>query len=294
MGSLRQRELLPSSVPDDTDSAHEVGAVPKQQSFTACRIGAGPDGDMIFLGEVEILVAWDVKEEQLQDGKLCRWWRYEGKVDPKREGCDIRPGQDLIVAEHPYSIERIHNAAFKLGSRKGHDERPSLSRRCASAEALLKEVEALSVDYWERGSLLTAGLSNPEMSCRPDGAGRRYQKDSLYVLGICQDFDSTVQQLHDSSQARELLRLTAERRIRFWRSKVSRSLRLYDEVAEQGPTLLLVSIRQALAGPHRHGERWKYKPVMLLVDYIYRGHLNSYNRKVHRRSETTFERGLDR
>ena len=83
------------------------------------------------------------------------------------------------------------------------------------------------------------------------------------MLGICQDFDSTVQQLHDSSQARELLRLTAERRIRFWRGKVSRSLRLY-EVAEQGPTLLLVSIRQALAGPHPHGERWEYKPVMLL------------------------------
>ena len=287
MGSLRQADLV-GFTQEDPYLAREVGAIPKQQCFTACRIGIGADRQFSFLDEVPVQVAWDIKEEKLLDGNVYRWWRYEGKVDPKKTRY-VRPGDEFIVVEFPYAIERIHFAPFKIGCRKGNHERPSVQRRFESPEELLTTVENFDKDYWERSGLLTAGLSMPEMSFSPDGPKRRYQKKALYVLGICEDFDSTVQELNRTAKAQELLRVTSNRTIRFWPGKISKNLRLYEEVAELGPVLLLVSIRQALAGPHRAGERWRGRPVMDLVDRIYRNHLNTYNRRVRRPHETTLE-----
>jgi hypothetical protein len=285
MGSLLQVDVLPSSTTHEPDSAHEIGAVSKQQAITACRIGMGTDNELAFLDEVEIKVSWDVKEELLSDGTNWRWWRYEAKVDPRREGSAVKPGQSLVIAEHPYAISRTHQSFFKVGSHKGREDRSSLAKRFASGEELMKNVEALRIDYWERGNWLTAGLSNPEMSFRPDGQGRRFDKDALYVLGICENFENSVENLITTSHARKLVRITRNRSIRFWHHNVTTPPRLYEEVAEQAESLLLISIRQALAGPHMNSESWKHKPVMDLVDHIYRDHLNACNRRVRARNE---------
>jgi hypothetical protein len=286
MGSLRQLDLLHALVPDNPDDAHPIGAAPKQQSLTACRVGPAPDGTLVVDDEVPIRVAWDVKEERLSTGKNHRWWRYEAKVDPREIGIEsVRSGNHFVMSEHPYGIERVHHAPFKRGLHRGPEDRPSLARRCVSAEELLRAVEALDSDYWEKGKVLTAGLSNPETTMRPDGSGRRYHQDALYVLGICDDVEQRVRELSESKEANELRRLTANRTIRIQPVTVNQSLRLYDEVAEQGPALLLLSIGQALAGPHEDWHKWQGQPVMRLADYIYRDHLNSYNRRVRRRIE---------
>jgi hypothetical protein len=282
VGSLRQRDLIPVSTSDDPNLAHEVGAVPKQQGFTACRIGSDRDKQLVFLEELPIQVAWDMKEERLSDGTPHRWWRYEGKVNP--DEVPVRARHHLIVVEHPYAIERIHNAPFKTGSRKSREDRPSLDGHCETAKELLTKIEGFGVDYWERGSMLTAGLSMPSTTFRPDGGKRRHQKGALYVLGVVQDFDDAVDILNSTARAHELIRITKNRTIRFWPGNLIQHLRLYDEVAELGPNLMLTSIRQALAGPHALGGRWRTRPVMDLVDRIYRNHLNTYNRKVRRQA----------
>jgi hypothetical protein len=284
MGSLLQTAVLPSSVPDDPDSAYEIGAVVKQQGSTACRVGLGINDELVFLKEVPIRVSWDIKEEFLSDGTSWRWWRYEAKVDPRGEGRGVRSGQSLVVAEYPYSISRIHQGLFKSGSHKG-PERISLARRFSTGKELLKEVEGLRVDYWETGNLLTAGLSNPEMSFRPDRNARRYHKDALYVLGICENFAEVEKKLYATQYAQDLLRMTRNRKIIFTHGTVNPPPRLYQEVADQGEALLLVSIRQALAGPHTDPDRWTRKPIMKLVDRIYRDHLNACNRRVRGRNE---------
>jgi hypothetical protein len=46
-----------------------------------------------------------------------------------------------------------------------------------------------------------------------------------------------------------------------------------------------LAIRQALAGPHKNGDKWIGRPVVEKVDQIYRGHLNSRNRRVAREGE---------
>jgi hypothetical protein len=280
MGSLLQLDLIPQV--DNPDDAHQIGAAPKQQSWSACRIGRGPDGSLTFLDELPIRVGWDVKEERLSTGQRHRWWRYEAKIDPKQPGCEhVKAGHSFVVAEHPYGIERVHHATFKRGLHRGPEQRPDLDRRCTSGEELQRKVEELAADYWERGKLLTAGLSNPETTFRPDG-GRRNQQDALYVLGICDDFEHRIRELADSKESTQLLRLTANRTIRIWPGNVDQPLNLYDEVAEHGPALLLLSLRQALAGPRTEALKWKGEPVMKLADHIYRDHLNSYQHRVRR------------
>jgi hypothetical protein len=175
----------------------------------------------------------------------------------------------------------VHSALFKRGSHKGGDERVSLRRRCATAEELLERVEGLKYDYWEKGKALTAGCSRGQRTLRPDGDVRRFNKKALYVLGLSENgLARAVATLRESREAEELLRITRNRSIRFWPKSVGTPLRLYDEVAEQSETLLFTSLRQALGGGPRASSRWDGRSVMALADQIYRGHLNTHNRRV--------------
>lgn len=282
MGSTRQSALPACGELAPPDFSQEIGAAPRHLVATACQVvpSSGGVDDLVFGEEVPIRVLWDAKQERLSDGRGVRWWRLEAKVDQTRAS-GVRPRDYLVVAEHPYSIQRVHSALFKPASKKSREERPSFAHSCSSTEELLERIEALGVDYWERGSFLTAGLSNPNTLMRPGEASRQYQH-TQFVFGVCGDLEQCLQKLLACEQVQRLLRQTRERTLRFWpkTAKLTETPRLYDEVAERGPEIMFLSIRQAMAGPTEPG--WSGRPVVALVDRIYRAHLNNLNRAVAR------------
>lgn len=262
----------------DPDDAYEIGATPLQTLATAMRIGPGADG-LCYLGEEAIRLAmiWRIVEDK--DGRRHRWWRLEAKAAV--ETGRIRPGHELVVALHPYGSGWVNCALFKPGSKKAGYDRPDVSmRRFASVDEAAQVVERLRYDYWEKGNYLTAGVSQPQIPLVSSGIIRNVQQHAAFVFGVCERFSNLEQELLGSHRAQSLLRTTAEGTLRFWapRAKLTIRPRLCDEVKMESIELMILAVRQALAGPHRDGDRWVGRPVVDKVDQIYRGHLNRRNR----------------
>jgi hypothetical protein len=202
-----------------------------------------------------------------------------------------------VVAEHPYGNGWLQQVPFKPGSKKGALERPDLAiKTFSSAEALIEWLEQeLHYDFWEKGNYLTAGISEPNLPFSPSDKLRNVKHQALFVFGSCDDFDAYEQALQDTEAIRKLLRDTENGTIRFWSPKLTLSPkleklpRLCDEVKLEAPSLMALSIRQALAGPHEESEKWIGRCVTDKVSHIYRGHLNSRNRALvrSRRKEQT-------
>ena len=146
-------------------------------------------------------------------------------------------------------------------------------------------------DFWEKGPFLTAGISGPDMPSG-DGESREisWKARARLVLGVCDDFDAYVNELLESDEIKELLRRTECNEIDFWPLKdrhnhevrLTVRPRLFDEVINEAYSLMLLSIRQALAGPHEDSQKYEGKPVTVKVNHIYRGHLDRLNRKINR------------
>jgi hypothetical protein len=195
----------------------------------------------------------------------------------------IRAGNTLVVADHPYSSGWLQSAPFKPGSKKGALARPDLSRSTIRSEMdFLRVIESLHQDYWEKGNHLTAGISEPDLPLDLSGRIRNTQRQALFVFGACDDLALCEKQLFQTSLVQRLLRDTEKGSIRFWAPKAHLKTRprLYDDVKADGPVLMTIAIRQALAGPHRDGEQWIGRPVVEKIAQIYRGHLNRCNRLV--------------
>lgn len=286
MGNARKIDLFPTELLPETNEAREIGALPQRRPATACLIENQLENMPVFRREVPMRVGWVPKEERLQGSVRARWWRLEGKIDCGPADCAEICERDhfLVVAEHPYhSTQRVHWAKFKRGLHKGREERPDLAGKPSLPE-LLQAIENLEVDYWETGSRMTAGWSEPEQTLRDD-KGRNW-RDALYVFGICdlgksKCFDDLVTTLFDSETGKTLRQQTEDRTIQFT-PKWAPPVRLYDEVAKNGPGLLLLAIRQALAGPHKDSETFFGRPVMNLAARIYRELLNNANRRMAR------------
>jgi len=279
MGSMPLEQFVPrQALP--ADDAREVGATARRTSVTAMCVGKVGSGDLVYQKEVPIhlAVAWRVVDDA---GHRHRWWRLEAKVEARNDG--IRPGHQLVVAEHPYSGGWLHYVPFKPGSKKGAEERADFhSRRFQSLEDVIGACEALPYDFWEKGNYLTAGISQPELPFDPGEPPRNVQKQALYVFGSCESLPSHEEALLRSGPIQELLRLTERGTLIFWPPdvKLPEPPPLFDEVKEDANSLMMLSVRQALAGPHRDSDRWIGRPVAEKVDQIYRGHVNAMNRRV--------------
>ena len=278
MGSVALSAILPSPR-TSVDDAREIGAVPLRATLTAMRVGKEDrqDGDLVYLGETPIYVATPWRSIEYGDGQHHQWWRLEIKADSSNES--IRRDHHIVVAEHPYANGWLHHACFKPGSKKEAMRRPDLSKHVFNSPGeLVHWIEELSHDFWEKGNYLTAGISEPEIPFLPVGTTRNVQRQALLVLGVCDDFGACEQALWGTPRVRKLNKATEDGTLRFWPPKTKRKTqpRLSDELKAEGPGLLMLSIRQALAGPHKDSRKWVGRSVMDKVDYIYQGHI--YNR----------------
>lgn len=139
---------------------------------------------------------------------------------------------------------------------------------------------------WEtRSGVLTAGLSRPKREGWEETRDARAQ--SFTLMGACADFDKCLSFLEKSEKIRMLRSNTQQGTIAFGhadlaKTKTGKRPKLYDGLVDAALLLLDVAIRQALAGD-KDPSRWSRRPVVDLVDEIYREHLNNANRREHRR-----------
>jgi hypothetical protein len=234
---------------------------------------------MCYLGEAPIYVA--IAWRCLEDGRGQRrnWWRLEIKSDVKYKY--IKAKHNLIVAEHPYGNGWTSQAPFKVGSKKGALERMDIPNEYFdSIDVLSSYIENMNNDYWETGNYLTAAISQPDLPFDP--AMRNVQQSGLFIFGLCENAKDAEELLIRDSRVRELIGATERGTIRFWSpdAQLASSPELLDEVKDEGWSLMLLSIREALAGPHCDSDQWIGRPVTEKVDQIYRGHLNRRNRKL--------------
>lgn len=279
MGSVPHWRLYPAPS-DEPDNAREVGVMPLRSAATAMRVGRNGHS-LSYLEEAPIYVAMTWRFVEDGPGRRYNWWRLELKSDHRNRS--IRPGHQLVVAEHPYGNGWIHHAAFKPGSRKGALDRiDAANSSFASVDDAVRWIDHLGHDYWEKGNYLTAGISQPELPFDPLEPPRNVQQSGLFVFGICDDMEEAEERLLQEATTQKLLEATERGTLRFWSpdAKLASIPPLLDEVKDDRWSLISLSIRQALAGPHRHGERWIGHPVAEKVDQIYRGHVNRRNRKL--------------
>ena len=262
------------------DEAQGIGRLPVSFDLTAMCVGY--DGkranELVYLGETPIRVAWAWRIMDHSVGERHRWWRLEVKVATANH--DVQPGHHLVAAEHPYANGWSHHVAFKRRSKKGPDQRPTLSETIADPSALIQWIENLSCDFWEKGDCLTAGISEPHLPHCPGRAIRNTHRLSSLVLGVCHDFGACESALLSSEVVEQLLDQTERNIITFWYPKapVRQRLKLYDTVIAERNQLMSLSIRQALAGPHEESDKWVGKTVTEKVGQVYRDHLNNLNR----------------
>lgn len=265
-------------VASTTDNAERIGGMPLQNIIMAMRVDRRGE-TFAYLGEVPIRFAtvWRIVSDL--EGHCYRWWRLEAKVAVHTE--EVRPGDQLIVAEHPYSRRWVRRTPFKNASKKGGFDRTNFaSKRLNSMREAIIAVENVSYDYWEKGNYLTAGISDPEIPFEAFEAIRNVQQQALLIFGLCNDADRIERELFESKDVQTLLRATENNTLRFWapHAKLRTRPKLFDEVKAESAALMILSIRQALAGPHCNSCDWIDTPVVKKIDQIYRGHLNRSNR----------------
>ena len=278
MGAHSLAQLLPPP-PETVDHAKEIGGYAAPRSLTAMRVGLKED-KLVYLDEVPISHAVKWRVEEYGQNQRARWNRLEFKAD--RRDTPIKPGEYLIVAEHPYASGWVQVASFKSACKKGPTERPDPTVGTYPSQSdFIGWVETQPHDYWETGNYLTAGISEPDIPLL-DGQQRNTFPSLVYAYGLCSvDPKEYAALLFESSEAQHLLQTTRDNTIRFWfpRAKLSSRPKLKEETISASAELLWLSIYQALAGPHEESNRWSGRLVMEKVDDIYRGHLNTVNRQ---------------
>jgi hypothetical protein len=240
-------------------------------------------GELIYAAEAPLHVATVCRTVEDARGGLYSWWRIEAKIDARNDR--IAAGDDLVVALHPYGNGWVQWIPFKTGSKKGGQERPHIAHRdLCGKEAIIRAIDALDHDYWEKGNYLTAAISEPEIPFAAVDRLRNVQRQAMFVFGACPGFRRCEAELIESRIVQQLLRATEADMVRFWspKARLRDRPRLCDEVKAESLELMMLSIRQALAGPHREAEAWIGHAVTEKVDQVYRGHLNRRNRVVAR------------
>ena len=276
MGATSFIDLLPGN--NDVDAAIDVGALPLQATATAMRVTI-QDNVAIYSGEEPISVAMAWRIIECRSGGNHKWWRFEAKARNDKKTAKV--GDHLVVAEHPYGNGWVQHAAFKRATKAGAAEkRELLNVNQSVCDDFIKLIESSETDLWETGNYLTAGISAPQLPFSELHSIRNVQKTGFFVFGICENFVSLEKKLLTDRAIHELIKDTERGTIKFWATgaKLKSIPSLSNDVKEERWSLMLMSIRQALAGPHKDCEQWIDRPVVEKIDQIYRGHINRLNR----------------
>ena len=268
----------------DFSASRPIGRVPGRVDATLMFIGPSSlDGELVFQKEID--ATWGVVEKSVPYQRhesdrdvmgLARWWRVEVQVGTK--DTLIEPGMELVMARLPAACWAV-SAPFRKSDRKGPGERDNpLASPCNGIEDAINRLEDLDYDYWEKGNYLTAGVSVPP---DPMSGERRNFTRGDWLLGVCHDVNAASEMLINSQRAKTLLAFTENGTLKFWptHTKIPEQYKtMHADVKDDAGWLMYLSIRQSLAGPEDDDASWKGRPVMDLVELIYKNHVYNRNR----------------
>ncbi|KFA90565.1 hypothetical protein [Archangium violaceum] len=257
--------------------AGEIAAFAAERPVTAMRV-IERGGELFYGGEVEVFVA--ALPRSL--GKHT-FLRFEVKCR-KREDSPIKNGHHAVLSAHPYSLGWCHFEPFKpprLESRSNLNMSHAEESELAGALAYLARLDC---DYWETSHFRTAGFTDVGQRQSWDGQ-RDNRRGLLHLLGVCEDANAYKDLLMRHPSVQKLLTETEKRIIRIGSADCSahgKRVTVHEQVVGEAWELMTLAVRQALAGPHKDGERWVEGklPVHSKVDRIYRDLLNARNRSV--------------
>ena len=210
MGSVDLDYILSSSAEGADDDAYEVSAMPVRRQLSAMRVGYAhaSSKELVYLEEVPIdffLVPCAISDI---NSEAYRWLRFEVIVN---NSCKtLARHHELVIAEHPYSLKRVHHAKFKRGAIHG---RPEPDRAFASLEEAIQWTNELDHDYFYTHKGLIAALSEPHGVLQETDA--RAPKNALFVFGACESFQHCEEVLFQSETVRQLLAQTENQTIKF-------------------------------------------------------------------------------
>lgn len=267
MGSASLQALLSTSTA--VDDAAQISAMPVRRPLSAMQVGMDPDGaDLVYLGEIPIDFLTIPRTITDVASASHHWLRFEIMIERTKQFAAQR--YDVLIAEHPYAMRRVHHAPFKAGMVRG---RPAPEETFASLGEAIQWIDRLDQDYFYTGKDLIAAISQPQ-AMLDSGNARNLPKNALFVFGICENLPRCEALLYQTTLVQRLLKQTEDRTIKFAPSgNYQIQPQLPEELASEGNALIFMAIRQALAGPHKDGDEWIGKPVTDKINHIYRDHL---------------------
>jgi hypothetical protein len=138
MSSASLQSLLSSATAGD--DAAPISAMPVRRPLSAMQVGADPanGSDLVYLGEVPIDFLAIPRTITDAASTSHHWLRFEIMIERSKGFSGQR--YDVLIAEHPYAMKRVHHAPFKTDMIRG---RPAAEDTFASLGAAIQWVDAL-------------------------------------------------------------------------------------------------------------------------------------------------------
>jgi hypothetical protein len=277
----------------DWDAAVDIGSSEPRQALTLTRIAttAESDGVPVFLEEIAAekgTFPRSLRYRRWVDGEIegrsVSWMRLEvrvaSKLLPKSDsGCNL-----TLVVTAPNASGWVHTAPFRISNKKHESEREDPLWKPAVDDAeIITRTDETNYDFWENDDYWTAGISDPG---QPGFEEVRRNTTTAWHYGIVENYDQVVAGLHASAEVVRLLDLTDNGTLRFWPTHLPNGKSFSDEfkmlhsdTKESSNWLMMLAVRQALAGGGKDVARWSGQPVVGLVEQCYKDLVCFYNRK---------------
>jgi len=284
--ALVERMDLRTNDSDFDNELEAVSSIPVLREASIMRVRSEPAAPGGYVFDQEVPIEWfgAIRRGFEHGGKFYGWWRLEVKVTPRKT--PIEADDCFVCAEEPYSSYWAGWSCFRPPNRRGDSRLPLEPFK--SEQAAAKWLDAAGEDYWESGAFLTAGILTEEFGISQHMAASTVRRSARYTLGVCpavkggkSAFKAAFDSLWNSDEVRSLLDQTRRRTIAFTWFGNDVPVKISPEVADEGQTVMMTAIHQALAGPADDSEELIGKPVFTLVNRIYRDHLNNLNRRAH-------------
>jgi hypothetical protein len=272
-----------------SDFAGPVGSSSAWHHCSARRVLWDSAGNLVFGEEAPIFYGHPERSwsEIETNGRIWPdFHRFEVKAKSPREGA-IRPGDEIVIAHHPYFLTRVVSAEFKRSCHGGTYDRPAVD--ALTADDALVSLRKLTEDPWESGSYLTAAPETPV--ARPLDTFEAHGIPNAewdYIFGVCESFERAERSLRDDKRGHELIERVRSGRIRFKRPErastgwVTTEFQPSDYALDSASDVLIsVAIPQALAGPVHEDD--DVKEVWTLVERLFFNHLNTLTKHSGRR-----------
>ncbi len=269
-----------------------VGRRRKVEVVDLMRVGERA-GTLTFLGPVKSEVEF-AREEVTVGGRSIAWWRHEIRVDRVRADDateapldGAREGEAVVVTEWPWSQEWADLARLRKANKDALD--PTRDWAGLSPDDVICRVDALDYDVFETNHrYLTAAISRPLSTLGI--ADPRATRDGYEVYGLCADHDGYTRALLETDVVARLIATTRRGTLDCVpkNAKVEGVIprRLPREARTEALSLMLLSLRQTLAGPaHGDDADWVGEPVAKLAEQIYKGHVWNLVKRVLNREE---------